>query len=133
MLERSEKSVWDKPGLGATLSTYDQERWFAAAWGSALAMVGARRGGFTGGLIATLGTVLTVRAAMGRHDFRAARAWLDRALEDCGYGSRRRRRRRCVGGVVPRQRLAVVDANGGARARANGTAITIDIDDDIDD
>jgi hypothetical protein len=85
MLDRSEKSVWDKPGLGATLSAYDQERWFAAAWGSALAMIGARRGGFAGGLIATLGTVLTIRAAMGRHDFRACRVWLDRTLEDLGY------------------------------------------------
>ena len=87
MLERSAKSVWDKPGLGATLSTYDQERWFAAAWGSALAMIGARRGGFGGGLIATLGTVLTIRAAMGRHDFRAGRAWLNRALRDWGYSA----------------------------------------------
>ena len=86
MIERSEKSVWDKPGFGATLSSYDQERWFAAAWGSALAMFGARRGGFAGGLIATLGTVLTVRAAMGRHDFRAGRLWLDRTLHEFGYG-----------------------------------------------
>jgi uncharacterized membrane protein len=86
MLDRSEKSVWDKPGLGATLATYDQERWFAAAWGSALAMIGARRGGFGGGLLATLGTVLTVRAAMGRHDFRAARLFIERGLKDRGYG-----------------------------------------------
>lgn len=86
MLDRSEKSVWDKPGLGATLATYDQERWFAAAWGSALAMIGARRGGFGGGLLATLGTVLTVRAAMGRHDFRAARNFIERGLKDRGYG-----------------------------------------------
>jgi uncharacterized membrane protein len=85
MLERSEKSVWDKPGFAATLGTYDQERWFAAAWGSGLAMVGARRGGFMGGLLATLGTVLTIRAAMGRHDFRAARDWMDRSLRDWGY------------------------------------------------
>lgn len=85
MLERSDKSVWDNPGLAATLASYDQERWFAAAWGSALAMVGARRGGFTGGLLATLGTVMTVRAAMGRRDFRAARAWLDCSLKDWGY------------------------------------------------
>ena len=86
MLERSDKSVWDKPGFAATLATYDQERWMAAAWGSALAMVGARRGGFMGGLLATLGTVMTVRAAMGRHDFRAARGWMDRSLQDWGYG-----------------------------------------------
>ena len=41
-----------------------------AAWGSALTMIGARRGGFGGGLLATLGAALAVRAAMGRHDFR---------------------------------------------------------------
>ena len=85
-LPRSEKSVWDKPGLSATLASYDQERWIAAAWGSALTMLGARRGGFTGGLLATAGSVLTVRAAMGRHDFRAARGWLDRAMRERGYG-----------------------------------------------
>ena len=85
MLERGEKTVWDSPGFAATLATYDQERWFAAAWGSALAMVGARRGGFIGGLVATLGTIMTVRAAMGRRDFRAARAWLDTSLHEWGY------------------------------------------------
>jgi hypothetical protein len=63
---RSDKSVWDKPSLSATLATYDQDRWIAAAWGSALAMFGARRGGFGGGLIATGGAILAVRAAMGR-------------------------------------------------------------------
>lgn len=82
---RGDKSVWDKPGFGATLASYDQERWIAAAWGSGLTMVGARRGGFTGGLLATAGTVLVVRAAMGRHDFRAARGWLDRTLREYGY------------------------------------------------
>ncbi len=88
MLERSEKSVWDKPGLGATLSAYDQERWLTAAWGSALAMIGARRGGFAGGLMATLGTALTIRAAMGRHDLRAGRGWLTNCLRDWGYTTR---------------------------------------------
>lgn len=85
---RSEKSVWDKPSFGATLSSYDQERWLAAAWGSGLTMLGARRGGFTGGLLATAGMVMTVRAAMGRHDFRAARVWLDQAISDLGYGGK---------------------------------------------
>ena len=55
MVPRGEKSVWDKPTLTATLSTYDHDRWIAAAFGSALVMVGARRGGFGGGLVATLG------------------------------------------------------------------------------
>lgn len=84
-LERSEKSVWDEPGFAATLANYDRERWFAAAWGSGLAIVGARRGGFMGSLLATLGAVLTVRAAMGRHDFRSARGWMERTLRDRGY------------------------------------------------
>ena len=84
-LPRSEKSVWDRPSLGTTLSTYDQERWLTAAWGSGLTMLGARRGGFTGGLLATAGMVMTIRAAMGRHDFRAARRWLDRTMDERGY------------------------------------------------
>jgi uncharacterized membrane protein len=86
-VERSEKSVWDKPGLTAKLSTYDQERWLAAACGSALAMIGARRGGFGGGLLATLGAVLAVRAAMGRRDLGVAREWLDARLKDRGWRS----------------------------------------------
>ena len=82
---RGEKSVWDKPGLGATLSTYDQERWVTATWASLLAMIGARRGGFMGGLLATTGVVLTVRAAMGRRDFSMARECVDRSLLDRGW------------------------------------------------
>ena len=84
-LPRSDKSVWDKPGFAASLSSYDQERWVAAAWGSALTMLGARKGGFTGGLLATAGTLVAVRAAMGRHDFRIARGWLNKRLGELGY------------------------------------------------
>ena len=54
-IARSDKSVWDKPGFGATLASYDQERWMTAACGSVLAMIGARRGGFAGGLVAGAG------------------------------------------------------------------------------
>jgi len=85
MVARGDKSVWDKPGLGATLATYDQERWMTAAWASVLAMIGARRGGFGGGLLAMAGLVLTVRAAMGRRDFSAARECVDRSLQDRGW------------------------------------------------
>ena len=85
MVPRSEKSVWDKPTLSAMLATYDQERWLTAAWGSALTMIGARRGGFGGGLIATLGAVLAVRAAMGRRDVSLARHWIDRSFKDRGW------------------------------------------------
>ena len=82
---RSDKSVWDKPGFGATLSTYDQERWMTAAWGSALAMIGARRGGFGGGLMAMAGLVVTIRAAMGRRDFSMMRGCIDQSLQDRGW------------------------------------------------
>jgi uncharacterized membrane protein len=87
VVARSDKSVWDKPSLGAVLSTYDQERWMAAAWGSVVAMIGARRGGFFGGLLAMTGLTLTVRAAMGRRDLSCAREFIDRALQDRGWRS----------------------------------------------
>ena len=85
-LPRSEKSVWDKPGFSASLAAYDQERWLAAGSGSLLTLIGARRGGFSGGLLSALGTVLTLRAAMGRHDLRLARSWIDRTLHKRGFG-----------------------------------------------
>jgi uncharacterized membrane protein len=85
MVPRGEKSVWDKPSLGSTLATLDQERWMAAACGTALVMFGSRRGGFSGGLLATLGTVLTVRAAMGRRDMGVARDFIDRRLKENGW------------------------------------------------
>jgi uncharacterized membrane protein len=85
MIARSDKSVWDRPALSATFSTYDQERWVAAAWGSALAILGARRGGFFGGLIAMAGATLAVRAALGRRDLRAARECVDRAMRARGW------------------------------------------------
>src|SRR5687768_14159863 len=88
MVARGENSVWDKPGFGASLSTYDQERWMTAAWASLLTVVGARRGGFAGGLLAMAGIVLTVRAAMGRRDLSAARGCVDRSLQDRGWRSK---------------------------------------------
>ena len=80
---RSLPSVWDRPT--STLQSYDRERWMTAAWGSALTMIGARRGGFGGGLLATLGATLAVRAAMGRHDFRMARHYLDSTVARQGW------------------------------------------------
>jgi len=84
-VQRGEKSVWDAPGFAGALSNYDQERWMAAAWGSALAVLGARRGGFGGGLMAMVGSTLAVRAAMGRRDLHSVRHWLDRAMQDRGW------------------------------------------------
>ena len=85
MLARSEKSVWDKPSFSATLATYDRERWFTAAWGSALTMLGTRRGGFSGGLLAAFGSIVAVRAAMGRRDMCMTRQWIDRSLRNRGW------------------------------------------------
>jgi hypothetical protein len=83
IIARGPLSVWDRQPSG--LQAYDQERWLTAAGGSALAMIGARRGGFAGGLLATLGATLAVRAAMGRHDFRVARHWVDCTLRERGW------------------------------------------------
>jgi hypothetical protein len=85
---RGDKSVWDKPRLGAPWANYDQERWLQAAWGSGLAMIGARRGGFSGGLVAMLGSIMAIRAAMGRHDLHVARRWLENTLTDRGWGTK---------------------------------------------
>ena len=85
MVPRGEKSVWDRPSLSVSLTAYDHERWLMAAWGSALAMLGARRGGFGGGLVAVAGSALAIRAAMGRHDLHVARRALDRALGERGW------------------------------------------------
>ena len=83
MNARAPGSVWDRQP--SALGGYDHERWLTAAWGTGLAMIGARRGGFTGGLLATLGATLAVRAATGRHDFRVARHWVDTTLRDRGW------------------------------------------------
>ena len=85
MVARGDKSVWDKPTLGATLATYDRERWMTAAWGSVLAMIGARRGGFSGGLMAMAGLAVTVRAAMGHRDLSLARNCIDRTMQERGW------------------------------------------------
>jgi hypothetical protein len=84
-LPGSDKSVWDEPSLTERLSAYDQERWMAVACGAALTTLGARRGGVVGGLLATAGTALGVRAIMGRRDLHAARNWIDRRLRDTGW------------------------------------------------
>ena len=85
MVTRGEKSVWDKPAFSTTLADFDRERWIAAACGSVLTMLGARRGGFSGGVVAMLGATLALRAAMGRRDVRMARECVDRAMQDRGW------------------------------------------------
>jgi hypothetical protein len=84
ILARGPENVWDKQAA----TPYDRERWIAAGWGSVITMIGARRGGFAGGLLATLGATITVRAAMGRHDYRMARHWANSMLTRAGWGAR---------------------------------------------
>jgi len=84
ILSRGPENVWDKQSA----TPYDRERWIAAAWGGALIMTGARRGGFGGGLLATLGATIAIRAAMGRHDYRIVRHWFNGLLTKSGWRSR---------------------------------------------
>jgi hypothetical protein len=83
IVARGPDNVWDRQSV----TPYDRERWIAAGWGTALAVIGARRGGFGGGLLATLGATMAVRAAMGRHDFRIARHWMS-GVFDGGWRAR---------------------------------------------
>jgi uncharacterized membrane protein len=85
---RGDKSVWDRPSFSTSLSDYDRERLLTAALGSTLAVTGARKGGFGGGLAAMAGTILAIRAAMGRHDLHVARCWLDRTLSNRGWSNK---------------------------------------------
>jgi hypothetical protein len=85
IVSRSQPSVWERQSLSSAITACDQERWLAAAWGSTLAILGARRGGFAGGLLATLGATIAVRAAMGRHDFTLAQHWVESRLRDRGW------------------------------------------------
>jgi uncharacterized membrane protein len=89
-VERGANSVWDEPSWGTTLSEIDRQRWMTAAGGVALAISGARRGGFGGGLAATAGAVLAIRAAMGYHDLGVARARVEDCLTDWGWLSKDR-------------------------------------------
>jgi hypothetical protein len=81
IVARGPENVWDRQNV----TPYDRERWIAAGWGTAMAMIGARRGGFGGGLLATLGATIAVRAAMGHHDYRMARHWVNDVLTDAGW------------------------------------------------
>jgi uncharacterized membrane protein len=83
IIERAPVSVWDRRSSG--LNIHDRERWLTAAIGGTLAVAGARRGGFGGGLLAMLGTTVAVRAAIGRHDYQVARHWIDCTLRERGW------------------------------------------------
>ena len=83
---RSTKSVWDEPQW--RIADYDRDRWMAGVGGSALALLGARRGGFGGGVLTLLGSVLATRAGMGYHDIAVVRERITRAMEDGGWRRR---------------------------------------------
>lgn len=77
IVERSQPSVWDRQ-QSAFGRYYDQEQWTAAAGGAVLALLGLRRGGLAGGLLASAGGALAARAAMGCHDLALLRNWIAR-------------------------------------------------------
>lgn len=83
---RGDKSVWDEPRW--SIADYDRDRWMTALWGSGLVLLGSRRRGFGGGLMATLGSIVTARAAMGYHDFGVARSWINRRMYERGWRAR---------------------------------------------
>ena len=80
-VERSQPSVWDKPS--ATIR-YDPQHVTAAAGGAVLALIGMRRGGLAGGLLAAAGGTIAARAAMGCHDIVLLRDWIERQRRSNG-------------------------------------------------
>lgn len=85
IIAREPENVWDRR---RSAFHYDSERWGMVVSGSAMAVIGARRRGLAGGLIAALGTTLALRAAMGRHDYRVARHWVMDALRTRGWAGK---------------------------------------------
>ena len=83
---RGDKSVWDEQRW--RMADCDRDRWITALWGSSLVLLGSRRRGFGGGLMATLGSIVTARAAMGYHDLGVARSWINRRMYERGWRSR---------------------------------------------
>ena len=80
-VERSQPSVWDKQ---SSTMRYDPQQITAAASGAVLALIGMRRGGVTGGLLAAAGSTLAARAAMGRHDIVLLRDFIERQRRSRG-------------------------------------------------
>jgi hypothetical protein len=84
-LERGQPSVWARQPLSSRIRAYDRELWIAGGAGAGLALLGFRRGGIGGGLMAAIGGTLVARAAAGRHDLAVLRDWCDRRLRDRGW------------------------------------------------
>jgi uncharacterized membrane protein len=82
---RGDRSVWDPPGFGSRMAGQDRSRLMTVLWGSALFALAARRRSFAGGLIASLGGIAAVRAAMGHHDYAVARDCVDRWMKRAGW------------------------------------------------
>lgn len=79
-LSRASVNVWEQPGWGASLGTFDRERVICGAWGALLTIYGLRRGGWMGRALAAAGASIMSRAIAGNHDLTRARMWVGRAL-----------------------------------------------------
>jgi uncharacterized membrane protein len=85
IIERSQPSVWDRPARSLRITAYDRDLWMAGAAGALIAMLGARRRGITGGMLAALGGTIAARAVAGRHDVAVLRHWFDVVSRERGW------------------------------------------------
>ena len=119
---RAAESVWERRGWDGTREQLAMTRWLVGIGGGALALQGLRQRSIAGSLLAGVGGGLAWWALTGEGDLSEARRWVGHTLERVGLppgGSRARR----IGGVVPGQRRAVLDADGRhrpERSRADG-------------
>jgi hypothetical protein len=80
-VERSQPSVWDRQSAAAR---YDAGQVTTAAGGAVLALIGMRRRGVAGGLLAAAGSTIVARAAMGCRDMLVLRDWIERRRQSVG-------------------------------------------------
>ena len=78
-------NVWEQPGWTPETSLWDRERLLVGLAGAGLALLGARRRGWVGGLLGPAGASLVARALRGRHDVARVRGWADKRLRARGW------------------------------------------------
>jgi hypothetical protein len=88
---RAPVNVWEQPGWGKALDGIDRDRALCLISSAAVAAYGFRRRGLLGGALAAVGASFAARAIAGHNDMAQARIWLERALDACGWASRRDR------------------------------------------
>ena len=121
---RAAESVWERRGWDGTREQLAVTRWLVGIGGGVLALQGLRQRSIAGSLLAGIGSGLAWWALTGEGDLSEARRWVGHTLERVGLTSGGSGARR-VGGVVPGERRAVLDADGRHRSEWSGPRLML--------